>query len=234
MRNCFHRRAQGSILIRSEMEIDPTLGGAAPGHAVHFYQSDTVLSETVARFLAAGWQTGQPLVVVATRQHREAIADSLSSLGCDCGGAEGNSRFTFFDASETLATFMAGKMPDETLFRLKAKQIFERSRHARERRRVLFYGEMVDVLWRDGKPDAAIRLEEIWNELAGAHSFSLLCGYASDHFSGAPDPDRFDILCRLHDHVITGGAFAPAPREDERLRGRLEGRGRALGPERTD
>jgi hypothetical protein len=33
-------------------------------------------------------------------------------------------------------------------------------------RRVCAFGEMVALLWAEGRHDAAIRLEELWNDLA--------------------------------------------------------------------
>ena len=41
---------------------------------------------------------------------------------------------------------------------------------------------MVDLLWKQGKTEAAIRLEVLWNNLADSHVFSLLCGYAIGNF----------------------------------------------------
>lgn len=42
---------------------------------------------------------------------------------------------------------------------------------------VRIFGEMVAVLWAEGKTRTAIRLEELWDELATRHAFSLLCAY---------------------------------------------------------
>jgi hypothetical protein len=47
---------------------------------------------------------------------------------------------------------------------------------------VRIYGQMVDVLWKNGQQEAAIRLETLWNQLANTQAFSLLCGYAMGQF----------------------------------------------------
>jgi hypothetical protein len=62
------------------------------------------------------------------------------------------------------------------------------------------YGEMVDVLWKDGKPDAAIRLEMLWNRLAAKYGFALLCGYAMGSFY--KQTKRFEDVCRQHAHIV--------------------------------
>jgi hypothetical protein len=182
------------------MEIDPALGGRAPGHAVHFYQNDAALGATVARFLAAGWRTHQPLIVLATQPHCDAIADSLRALGCDCG----DGAVTFADAETTLASFIKADGLDADRFTRSMEQLFERSRRDSGRRRVVFYGEMVDVLWREGHPDLALQLEELWNDLARGRSFSMLCGYSISRFSEPDQAAGFDAVCHLHEHVIDG------------------------------
>ena len=58
---------------------------------------------------------------------------------------------------------------------------------------------MVDVLWRRGQSDAAIRLEVLWNDLAALYSFSLLCGYAIGTFY--KETSRIEDVCRQHTHV---------------------------------
>ena len=39
------------------------------------------------------------------------------------------------------------------------------------------FGEMVAILWSKGNAEAAIRLEQLWNDLAQIHFFSLRCAY---------------------------------------------------------
>jgi hypothetical protein len=36
---------------------------------------------------------------------------------------------------------------------------------------------MVALLWDAGQSDAALRLEQLWNQIAQSHSFSLVCAY---------------------------------------------------------
>ena len=68
------------------------------------------------------------------------------------------------------------------------------------------------VLHTRGQPEAAIRLEVLWNQLAHIETFSLLCGYAFGHFykeAGADD------ICRQHSHVIGAGGEALATPKPE-------------------
>ena len=64
------------------------------------------------------------------------------------------------------------------------------------------FGQMVDVLWREGQQDAAIHLERLWNQLAHKQSFSLLCGYAMGDFY---KDSNFEDICGQHSHVSGDG-----------------------------
>ena len=43
---------------------------SAGNHAVQFYEDDELLLEVVARFAAAGLAAGEPVVIIATEEHR--------------------------------------------------------------------------------------------------------------------------------------------------------------------
>ena len=70
------------------------------------------------------------------------------------------------------------------------------------------YGEMVDVLWKQGLSKAAIELEILWNKLALKHSFSLLCGYSMGSFY--KQTQQLDQIASLHSEVI-GTNVLPFP-----------------------
>jgi hypothetical protein len=79
-----------------------------------------------------------------------------------------------------------------------------------ERRRIVVFGELVAVLWAAGKPESAIRLEEMWNELARELDFCLCCAYPMSGFSNrhaAP----FMKICAQHSHVFTAAQVAALP-----------------------
>jgi hypothetical protein len=58
---------------------------------------------------------------------------------------------------------------------------------------------MVDVLWKKGRAEAAIKLEILWNELAQTHTFQLLCGYSMGNFY--KQTKYFEQVCQQHSHV---------------------------------
>jgi PAS domain S-box-containing protein len=88
---------------------------------------------------------------------------------------------------------------------------------------------MVDLLWRDGAPDAAIRLEELWNDLGRHYTFSLLCAYPLANFYKESDSTGFDRVCNAHTAVrSTERSGCDDAEERERRIAVLEQRAAAL------
>jgi len=168
-------------------------------HAVQFYGNDNELLNTVGTFLSEGLVSGHPAVVIATPPHRLAIEKALEHRMIDVERARRLGDLVLLDADDTLATFMVDGVPSAAVFKKTMGDVIEQTLHGRERTPVRAYGEMVDVLWKQGKTAAAVRLEVLWNDLATTHVFSLLCGYAIGNFY--KQTQQYEEVCNLHTHV---------------------------------
>ena len=215
----------------SDAELQAT--PAESGHTVQFYEDEAFLRETVARYLGAGLIADEPVVVIATEPHRRAFQESLAAKGFDVERASAAGRLTVLDARATLDAFMVAGMPEWEPFRTLVGGTIDRCLAASERKRVRLYGEMVDVLWRDGNPQAAIRLEELWNDLGRAQPFSLLCAYVMGNFFKEAHGEPFARICKAHDHVVPAESYSESDERDKRLReiSLLQQRARALETE---
>jgi MEDS: MEthanogen/methylotroph, DcmR Sensory domain len=69
-------------------------------------------------------------------------------------------------------------------------------------RRVLVFGEMVAVLWKEKNYDAAIELERLWNQLAETHFFFLRCAYPAKEFQGKMKGEPYHTICAEHSVVV--------------------------------
>ena len=192
--------------------LDPgavfTLDPESIQHVVQFYEDDARLAVVVAEFLASGMAAGEPLVVIATPEHWRAFRRGLEERGFDVAVATSRGQITLLDAAETLSQLMEGPTPDWERFREVVDGVLRRAASAGGGRRVRAYGEMVDLLWRQGDARTALRLEEMWNQLQVAHGFSLLCAYVMGNFyTQAADLQH---VCASHTHVLrtTGGRNA--------------------------
>ena len=172
----------------------------AKQHAVQFYGNEQSLFVTVAGFLSEGLVAGQPAIIIATEPHRLAIVDHLAARLIDVEQAQRIGDLVLLDAEESLATFMVGDTPDRNSFESHVGGVIERVLAGRSQTVIRAYGEMVDLLWKDGRPEAAIRLEVLWNSLAIKYGFALLCGYSMGNFY--KQAEQFREVCALHTHVI--------------------------------
>jgi signal transduction histidine kinase len=173
-----------------------------PSHVVQFYEDDSFLCDSVAQFLALGLTAGEPVCVVATAEHRAAFAARLTRRGLDLDEARARGQLVWLDARDTLARFMVGDMPDWTLFSAFFGAVIDESRRRDPMACVRTYGEMVDLLWRAGNKQAALRLEAMWNEFSASHSLSLLCAYVMGNFYRSGDAESFRDVCRAHGQVL--------------------------------
>ena len=192
--------------------------GFDPCHVVQFYETERFLSGAVIDFLAAGLAAGQSGVAIATAPHREAFIAGLRRRDIDVDRALANGRLTLFDAREMLDSIMNGPMPDPGTFRRVLGRLLTtaelRSTHPCTRT----YGEMVDLLWKDGNASAAIKLEELWNAIGVEHPLALMCTYAMGNFSTEADGKQFVDVCRCHSHVVPTEKYMHAVDHDARLR----------------
>ena len=150
-------------------------------HVVQFYGSDRSLVTTVAAFLAEGLVGGQPAIVIATSAHRAAIVSGLRERMIDADRAIRGGDLILLDADATMDLFFVNGTSNAELFEKNVGRLVEQAANGR-RTLVRAYGEMVDVLWKRGHADEAIKLEMLWNKLALKHRFALLCGYAMGSF----------------------------------------------------
>jgi KaiC/GvpD/RAD55 family RecA-like ATPase len=153
-------------------------------HVVQLYTDDGFLIDVLSRFVGGALAVGDGAVVVATKSHRVALERRLSAHGLDAAKAILQGRFVVLDATETLSKLMVNGSVDDRRFNDIIGGVLTQVRSAVDgtERRVAVFGELVALLWAEGKPQMAIRVEQLWNDLAESHSFSLLCAYPLSRF----------------------------------------------------
>jgi len=176
---------------------------AAFPHTVKFYNDERSLGRTVGDFLEPGLRESDPAIVIATAAHRMLIATELTERGINLQRLEAAGDLQMLDADRILRKVMAGSDPDSAKFHRVIDELIDRACKGRRPCPVRAYGELVDVLWKRGNPEGAIRLEILWNRVSTHAQFSLLCGYAVGNFykQVATGPDR-NAVCAVHNHVL--------------------------------
>src|ERR1700682_1275999 len=151
-------------------------------HLVQFYEADSFLLEALSRLVGDSLVAGDSGVVIATRAHRDGLEEELRRRGLDLDALRSQGRYVALDAAGTLASFMVDDFPDEDCFRHVRAEGIKRAIENSESRHACAYGEMVALLFADGKGDALLRLEELWNALGRELRFSLCCCFPNTPF----------------------------------------------------
>jgi PAS domain S-box-containing protein len=177
-------------------------------HFVQFYEQDEFLLDEVSGFLKTGLQAGHSCLVIATPQHLAGLDERLEGLSRD------RSRYIALDAAATMSKFMIDGYPDARRFEDVIASALRRV-SGNGTRRVHAFGEMVALLWAEGKHEAAVGLEELWNALAASNDFSLLCAYPLAGFHHAEHGSSFQRICDAHSQVRPAESFSMPAELDE-------------------
>jgi signal transduction histidine kinase len=195
----------------------PEAGNAA--HAVQFYSDDEFVLDYVSRLLGAALGAGDAAIVIAAKAHREGLWQRLTSCGFDLSAITRRGRLIDLDAAETLAQVTADGALDSLRFLdFMGSQIARAGAAARDHRRVVIFGEMVTLLWAQGKADATLELEQLWNRLAEKQIFFLQCAYPISSFCRPEHSTPLLDICAEHNSVIPVESYTSLRDEGDRLR----------------
>jgi DNA-binding NarL/FixJ family response regulator len=199
---------QGTQFVSSIKSYKPAHALAAKTphrHEVLFYPDDAVFLESCTRFITAALGAGDVAAVVATESHRDSLFERLKAEGLDVDTEIKHGRYISLDAAKTLSTFMVNDMPDwERFFEVVGGLVSGAAKAGKgEHSRVAMWGECGPSLWAEGKVDAAIRLEQLLNQLATIYEFDLLCAYPLSSFRGEEDERVFQSICAEHSAVYS-------------------------------
>ena len=198
---------EGKQFLSSGLEghqfTDTSLGKAAHRHEVQFYSDDALLLDTFARFIAVALKSGCAAIVVVSESHREGLVPRLKALGLDVDAAIQQGTYIQLDVDKTLSTFMVNDMPDSARFLEAVGGLIGAAARAakQEHYGVVACGECSPVLWAAGQAEAAIRLEQLWDEVGKTFGVDILCGYALSSFHGEEDEHVFQSICAKHSAV---------------------------------
>jgi hypothetical protein len=168
-------------------------------HLVEFYETEPLLVESVLNFFRPALLAGDPVILVATPGHRAAFEAALEAAGVGVQEARNSGRFVDLDAAETLGKFMVDGSPDPDLFDRVVGGLVRSTGRRNPRMRI--YGEMVALLWDEDNREAAIALENLWNDLSERERYTLFCAYPLSSMEWGPNNTPFREICSTHSSV---------------------------------
>lgn len=172
-------------------------------HEVQFSSDDASFLDGFARFITGALTRGDAAVVIATEAHQAGLLRKLETQGLDIGSAKERGAYISVNVADALSTFMVDDLPDSVRFLDLARDLLSAAAKAAKggRPRVAACGECAPVLLGQGKADAAIRLEQLWDDIARTFDTDILCGYSLSSFGGEEDRHLYQKICAEHSVV---------------------------------
>jgi len=176
---------------------------AAHHHEVQFYSDDSVFLDSLAHFIATALKSGRAAIAVITESRSDGLVSRLKALGIDVDAATKQGTYIQLDVNKTFSKFMVNDMPDLTRFIMVAGGLIELAAKAASQPHygVVVCGEGTSVLWAERKADAAIRVEQLWDEVSKTLGVHTLCGYPLSSFHREEDVYVFRSICAVHSAV---------------------------------
>src|SRR5688572_12370825 len=120
------------------------LQGTGPAaHAVQVYRDVEELADSVAKYLAVGFDLGEPAIVIATPEHWASCGERLAESGWNAERIEQSGLLFSADADSTLAAIMEGGRPAADRFDAVVGGLLDRAGARFPDRRIRAFGEMV-------------------------------------------------------------------------------------------
>ncbi len=166
-------------------------------HAAGFYRDEAGLLDDYATFASGVLAAGTSLVVLSTACRRKKLEHALRLRGVDVEQAIAQGRHRWFDVTDALSSVMVGDRPDGARYLALMSAIVAEAAASStaERARVAAWGEGAPTLWMEGKAEAAIRVEQLWDQIAREHRVETLCAYSTRRL---PYDEGNRVLQQIH------------------------------------
>jgi hypothetical protein len=171
---------------------------AAPfacSHLVQFYDDHARFLDALEQYIAEGLVAGEGAIVLATSQHLYSLEARLQARGIDLVAARNENRYLPVGAEDALGRLLVDGAPDADRFNGLVDDLVRRARG--RGRKVRGFGELVAVLWAQGKRDAVRRLELLWCRVCSRGDLTLLCAYPA-YGAGVVEQDAREAIRGWH------------------------------------
>jgi DNA-binding NarL/FixJ family response regulator len=204
--HCFTPSADSKALDRPNEPSQPPAPGrmeVARNHEAEFYSDDAAFVVGFTRFIEAALDAGNVVIAVVTESHRTSLLQKLHEHGVDIVAAVEQGRYVSLDVADALSTFMVNDLLDPARFLKVAGDLMAAALKASkgDRPRVALCGECAPVLWRQGKTDAAMELEDLCDEIARTCDADVFCGYVLNTFQHEQESQIYKRICAKHSAV---------------------------------
>ena len=172
-------------------------------HDAHFYSNDDFLLDGFTQYIVTALNSESAVIVFAGESHRNSLISRLQAHGIDMTAAIDQRRYVPLDPADILSKFMVDDLPDPIrLFKVLNDLIATVSSDTGgAHTRVVACGGLAPVLLSQGKPESAIKLEQLWDQVVKKYGLDTLCTYSRSSFESEQGKDVFQRICGLHSSV---------------------------------
>jgi DNA-binding NarL/FixJ family response regulator len=201
-----------NALVGGRRFVSATLTGRGQGwtpsraarHEIGFYADESLLAAGYTRFAQAALDAGKALILCADQSRGDAVHCGLQAAGIDVALADRQRRVFRIGVDDAFSTFIIDGSVREDRFWEAATSLVARAAGAARCAPpgVAVCGDGTATLLREGKVDAAIQLERLWNEVASTFNVDVFCPYLTTDIQRHQDPAVMHRLCREHTAVV--------------------------------
>ena len=174
---------------------------APPGrHLAQFHRGHDTLVEASFAYLEGGLRRGQSALVIADSEQIDRVLDRLTAGRMHPKSLTNSGQLAVLESGTILEKFDPDGLPEWAEFRSTLAPVLTRLQPFGRGIRV--YSELASTLWEAGNSEAAIRLEDYWNALAGTYPFSLYCGFTMDTQCENSYTAPIEELGRTHSDIL--------------------------------
>jgi DNA-binding NarL/FixJ family response regulator len=193
----------GRLCVPSLTSLSPVAGSR---HTVQFHADDSHYLDEVSRMVGATLRSGEPVVIVTSEATRNGVAERLEARQMNLAMLAERGQYIAQDSGRALSQVMNGRRPDreriaEMIHGLDRLRLY--GLHG-PRARLTLFGDMTVALCRKGDFEAALALEQVWDELTRTVPFFTVCSYPIDCFEHADARHQLSNVCAHHSAITSG------------------------------
>lgn len=177
MAQAYQSSAYGDALDESSGAAWPAPNELMNAGSIEGVADEAALCSLAATFVRAGLASDSRVVVIASADHEKRLSEQLQARGVEVAAARASGQLRIVEAAAAIAACTGNDGFDAR--RLRAQlDVWVGRGGASATPRTFIYGELMDLLWREGRRSDAILLEDMWIELSQVVPFPLSCAHA--------------------------------------------------------
>jgi DNA-binding NarL/FixJ family response regulator len=193
----------GRLFVSSLMSLS-TVAGAR--HAIQLHANGSHFLDEVSRLVRATLRSGEQVVLITSEATRIGVAERLQARHMNLAVLAEREQYVTMDSAQALSHVMREGRPDKERIAemIHGLDLLRLAVPNRPRSRLTIVGDMSPTLCRNGDFEAAVELEQLWNDLTRTLPFFTVCSYPIDCFENSQALNLLSNVCAAHSAVTSG------------------------------